>query len=180
MERTVYGVLSRVAAVVLVLVGVAAIIGGTWAHGYVKNQLSSERITMPAGAALTNDDMKAALTKYAGTPLDNGPKAEAFANHYILEHMNASSSGKTYNEISGQYQTLSKDTNADPAQVKKLGDLRQSLFMGDTLRGMLLTAYAWWLVGTIALWAGIALVVIAVILGILGWGPLRSKSSTTA
>ncbi|QGF23761.1 hypothetical protein [Raineyella fluvialis] len=177
MERTTYGVLSRVAAIVLVLVGAVAIIGGSWAHGYVKDQLSQERITMPAGPALTNDAMKAALTKYAGTPLDNGPKAQAYANHYILEHMNASSGGKTYNEISGQFMTLSKDTNADKAQVQKLGDLRQSLFMGDMLRTALLTAYAWWLIGSIALYAGIALIVVAVILGVLGWGPLRKSAA---
>jgi len=180
MERTVYGVLSRVAAIVLVVVGVVAIIGGTYANGYVKNQLSSERITMPAGAALDalkNDGAKAALSKYAGTPLDSGPKAQAFANHYILVHMNASSNGKTYNEISGQYTQLSATDKASPDGVA-LGNLRQTLFMGDTLRGMLLTAYAWWLVGTIALWAGIALVVIGVVLAILGWGPLRSGKST--
>ncbi len=179
MERTVYGVLSRVAAVVLVLVGAAAIIGGTWAHGYVKNQLSSERITMPAAAALTTDNMKAALSKYEGTALDSGPKAEAYANHYILEHMNAASGNKTYNEISGQYTKLS-DADKATADGQKLGALRQTLFMGDTLRGILLTAYAWWLIGTIALWAGIAFVVVGVILAIVGWGPLRSKSSATA
>ncbi|WOP20043.1 hypothetical protein [Raineyella sp. LH-20] len=177
MERVVYGVLSRVVAVVLVVVGIAAIIGGNFANGYVKGQLSQERITMPAGAALTTDEMKANLTKYAGTPLDSGPKAQAYANHYILVHMNASSQGKSYSEISSAGSALAKDPNADPAQVKKLADLKTSLFQGDMLRGALLNAYAWWLVGQIALYVGIAAIVVAVILGILGWGPLRSKKT---
>ncbi|SDB89822.1 hypothetical protein GA0111570_10728 [Raineyella antarctica] len=177
MERTVYGVLSRVAGVILVIVGILAIWGGTFAHGYVKEQLSQERITMPADAALTTPEMKSALGKWSGTPLDSGPKAKAYANNYILEHMNASSQGKTYSEVSGEYTKLSKDTTADPAAVKKLGDLRQTLFMGDTLRGLLLSAYGWGLIGTIALYGGVALVIIGVILAALGFGPLRSKKT---
>ncbi len=180
MERTVYRVLSQVFAVVLLLVGIAAIWGGTWAHGYVKDQLSSQAITMPAGDALTSDDMKATLSKYAGTPLDSGPKAEAYANHYILAHMNASSDGQTYSQVSGQYMQLSKDPSADPAEVEKLAGLRQSLFMGSSLRGLLLTAYAWSLVGTIALWVGIGAIVVAVILAILGWFVLRAKAAEQA
>lgn len=177
MERTVYGVISRLAAVVLVVVGILAIWGGTYAHGYVKTQLSQEKITMPAGAALTNQTMKDHLTKYAGTPLDNGEKAKAYANYYILEHMNASSNNQSYSQVSGQYTAMSKDTSADPAAVKKLGDLRQTLFMGDTLRGLLLSAYGWGLVGTIALWGGIVLVVVGAVLAVVGFGPLRKPKT---
>lgn len=109
--------------------------------------------------------------------LDSGPKAKAFANNYILEHMNAASGNKTYSEVSADYMKLAKDPAADPAAVTKAADLRQSTFMGDTLRGILLSAFGWWLVGDIALYAGIAMVVIGAILGIIGFGPLRSKKT---
>lgn len=177
MERVVYGVLSRVASVILVIVGVLAIWGGLYAHGYVRDQLAQERITMPADAALTTPEMKSALGKWSGTQLDSGPKAKAFANNYILEHMNAASGNKTYSEVSADYMKLAKDPAADPAAVTKAADLRQSTFMGDTLRGILLSAFGWWLVGDIALYAGIAMVVIGAILGIIGFGPLRSKKT---
>lgn len=178
MERTVYGVLSRVASVVLIVVGILAIWGGTFAQGYVSDQLAAERITMPAEEQLTTDEMKDALGQWSGTPLDSGPKAKAYANNYILEHMNASSEGQTYSEVSGQYQQLNRDPNADPAEVERLGGLRQSLFMGDTLRGILLNAYGWGLVGTIAVYAGIALIVIGAVLAAIGFGPLRTKRTT--
>jgi hypothetical protein len=50
---------------------------------------------------------------------------------------------------------LAKDPNADAAAVKELGDLRQSLFMGNTLRGLLLYGYAFDTIGRIAGFAAI-------------------------
>lgn len=182
MTRIVHSTLSKVFAIVLVVVGIAAVIGGNYAHGYVSNQLSQEKITMPSGAALSEQEMKDTLTKYAGQQMTTGPQAEAFANHYILLHMKASSNGKTYEEVSGEYMKCSKNSaTKDTTACQTLGALRQSLFMGDSLRGMLLTAYAWWLVGSIALWAGIGCIVLAVILAVLGWGVLRTrKDAVTA
>ena len=55
------------------------------------------------------------------------------------------------------------------------GQLRQTLFMGDTLRGMLLNAYGWWFVGTIAMWVGGAAIAAGIVLGVIGFGPLRTK-----
>ncbi|MFL6165557.1 MAG: hypothetical protein ACJ710_04675, partial [Ornithinibacter sp.] len=55
--------------------------------------------------------------------------------------------------------------------TKDLGELRQTLFMGTTLRGMLLNAYAFATLGTIAMWAAIASFIGAAVmltLGVLG------------
>ena len=119
------------------------------------DQLKAQQITMPAAAALTTPDMKANLTQYAGQDLTTGAQAKAYADYYIQEHMNASSGGKTYSQVSGEFMAASK---ADPTAqaTQDLGDLRQSLFMGTTLRGMLLNAYAFATLGTIAMWAAIA------------------------
>ena len=65
--------------------------------------------------------------------------------------MDKSSQGRTYEEVSGDFLAMAKNPNADPAKVKELGDLRQTLFMGNTLRGMLLNAYAFGTMGKIAL-----------------------------
>jgi hypothetical protein len=161
----------------LILAGVLLVVGGlmTYAAGFVNSnveeQLVQQEITMPVAAALQTQEQKDALLPYAGQKMTTGDQAKAFADHYILEHMNASSDGRTYSQVSGEYQKLIKDPNADPAAVKELGDLRQSLFMGSTLRGMLLNAYAF---GTMAKVAAVASVIAYVgaglflILGLLG------------
>jgi hypothetical protein len=180
MQKAVYGALSKVFAIVLVIIGIAAIVGGNYAHSFVTDQLSQEKISMPdqdSIDALDNDEAAAALTPYIGQQMTTGPQAEAFADHYIHEHMMAASGGKTYEEVSAEYIALSKDANADPNEVQKAADLRQTMFMGDSLRGMLLNAYGWWLIGTIAIYVGIGAIVVGVILGILGWGPLRTKKA---
>ena len=90
-----------------------------------------------------------ALEPYAGSQLDTGPEAKAYADHYILAHMNASSDGRTYAEVSSEFVQLSDADKASP-EGQALGQLRQTLFMGNTLRGLLLNAYAFATIGTIA------------------------------
>ena len=130
-----------------------------WASSFatsnVHDQLKAQQITMPAAATLTTPEMKAQLSQYAGQDMTTGAQAKAYADYYIQEHMNAQADGKTYSQISGEYMAASK---ADPTAqaTQDLGALRQSLFMGTTLRGMLLNAYAFATLGTIAMWAAIA------------------------
>ena len=69
--------------------------------------------------------------------------------------MNAASGGKTYEQVSGEYIALSDAAKASP-DGQALGQLRQTLFMGDTLRGLLLYGYAFATMGAIALYAAIA------------------------
>lgn len=107
------------------------------------------------------------MEPYAGQPMTNGNQAKAFADHYILVHMNAASGGKTYEEVSGEYIAMSKDSSANPDELKKLGELRQTLFMGNTLRGMLLNAYAFDTMAMIAGYAAIVAFVGAVVLLVL-------------
>ena len=174
MGRVVNRVLAKVFAVVLVLVGIGALWGGNFAHGYVSDQLKQEKITMPSGAQLSEQEMKDNLTKYAGQPMTTGPQAEAFANHYLWLHMMKQSNGRTYEEVSGDYVKMT-DAQKASAEGVKAGALRQTMFMGDSLRSMLLTAYAFWLVGTIAIWAGIACIVLGLVLAALGWFVWKEK-----
>ncbi|WP_124054506.1 hypothetical protein [Arcanobacterium ihumii] len=60
-------------------------------------------------------------------------------------------------------------TNETAQKIAKLTDLRMNTFLnGNSLRGMLLNAYGWYLVGTIALYAGIALIIVGALLVIGG------------
>jgi len=126
-----------------------------WANNYigdqVHDQLAMQDITMPAGdalASLPKADADA-LKPYAGSQMDTGPEAKAYANHYILVHMNEASKGQTYSEVSGQYISMTPEQQASP-EGQALGQLRQTLFMGNTLRGLLLYGSAFATMGTIA------------------------------
>jgi len=141
----------------LLLVAVLITAGGllVWANSFIGNQvhdqLVMQDITMPTAEA-TADLPKAdqeALKPYAGSKLDTGPEAKAFSDHYILVHMNASSDGRTYEEVSGEFIQLSPEEKASE-EGQALGQLRQTLFMGNTLRGLLLYGYAFATIGTIA------------------------------
>ena len=101
----------------------------SFATSNVHDQLKSQQITMPAGAALTSPEMKAQLGQYAGQEMTTGAQAKAFADYYVQAHMNAQADGKTYSQISSEYMAASK---ADPTAqaTQDLGALRQSLFIG--------------------------------------------------
>jgi hypothetical protein len=164
-----------VTAVLLVAAGLL-MWAGSFANTTVAQQLADQRITMPAGAAIADPQIKPYLEQYAGQPMTTGAQAQAYADHFIKVHMNASSQGKTYGEVSADYTALTKNPNADPAAVKAAADLRQTMFMGDSLRGMLLNAYAFGTLGTIAIYAAIAAAVGALamaVLTLLGWRHLR-------
>jgi hypothetical protein len=173
----------------LALVAVLLVAGGllTFAHNFigdqVNGQLTMQGITMPEGDALTGlpkADANA-LKQYGGSPMDTGPEAKAFADHYILAHMNEASKGQTYEQVSGKYVGLSDADKASPAG-QALGQLRQTLFMGDTLRGLLLYGYAFATIGTIAGIAAIASFAGAVILLLLAglglWHARRAEQTT--
>ena len=157
----------------LLLAAVLIVAGGllTWASSFtgsqVHDQLAMQDITMPAKAALETKAQHEALDKYAGQKMTTGDQAKAFADQYILVHMNASGGGKTYEEVSGEFIALSDAEKASP-EGQKMAGLRQTLFMGNTLRGLLLNAYAFGKIGAIAGYAAIASFVGAALLLVLG------------
>ena len=161
----------------LLLAVVLIVAGGllTWASSFigdqVHDQLAMQGITMPAKDSLETKAQHDALDKYAGQQLTTGPQAKAFADQYILVHMNSASDGRTYEEVSGEFIQLSDEEKASP-DGQALGQLRQTLFMGDTLRGLLLYGYAFATIGTIAgiaaivSFGGAALLLVLVALGL--------------
>ena len=165
------------------MVAVLLVAGGllTWAHVFIGNevhdQLAQQSITMPAKADLETKAQHDALDQYAGQPLTTGPQAKAYADYYIAVHMDAASGGKTYSEISGQYVSMTDAQKASP-EGQALGQLRQTLFMGDTLRGLLLYGYAFATMGTIALYAAIASFVGAGVLLLLSLLGIRHARRT--
>jgi hypothetical protein len=168
-----------VAAVLLVAGGLLL-----WASNFVQDnvhsQLAQQRITMPSGKAIADPAIKPYLQQYAGQQMTTGAQAKAYADHFILVHMNKAGQGRTYEEVSGQFMAASQDKTADPATVAELGQLRQTLFMGNTLRGLLLNAYAFATMGTIAFWGAIASFIGAAFLIVLSLLGLRHERTVPA
>ncbi|HEY9337141.1 hypothetical protein AB0L64_36775 [Kribbella sp. NPDC051936] len=175
MRRKTFDALLTSAGLVLAIVLGAA--GGLllWAHNFVDNQvhsqLAAQQIYFPKAGSESLEDpaVKPYLSKYAGQQLVNGAQAEAYANHYIRVHINEMAGGKTYAQ-------LSEESRANPNDEKLAGQV-QTAFRGETLRGLLLNAYAFWKMGQIALIAAIAAFAAAgilLILSILGYAHLRT------
>jgi hypothetical protein len=167
-----------VVAIVLAVAGGLLLWGHNFAQDNVKSQLSQQHISFPdkAGiAAQKNADITKYVTPYAGQQVVNGQQAEVFANHYIANHLKEIGQGQTYSEVSGKFLTMSpKDPN-----YAAVAQERQTLFMGETLRGMLLNAYAFWKLGQIALIAAIASFIgagVMLLLSALGYWHLRRTS----
>ena len=134
--------------------------GASFAQDSVKNQLDNQNISFPAAEAMP-EATRAQLEKWSEMKVTTGEMARDYSDLYIWEHMKGSAIaavGKpaTYSEVSGMYMGLTRGGSTDTAQIEKLGALRETLFMGNTLRGMLLTAYAFGTLGVIASYGAIA------------------------
>lgn len=167
MHRT----LTRRTAVELVLFLVLAVggglllWGGSFANNMVHDQLASQHIAFPAKGTPALDPKEfPGLQRYAGQAVDNGPKAKAYADEFIAAHLKSVAGGKTYAEVSAAARQSPTNT--------KLAGQAQTLFRGETLRGLLLYAWGWSVVGRIAslvafaAFAGAAIVLAAMAFGI--------------
>ena len=136
-----------IAAVVLAVAGGLVFWGSSFARNMVHDNLAEQKITFPSADQLKAEG-DADLAKYGGQAVDTGTEAYAYSQ-YIKGHLAKVANGKTYSEVSGEFQ---KDkTN------QTLAGQRQTLFMGETLRGLLLSAYGWGLMGVIAFWSALGL-----------------------
>ena len=138
-----------VSAVLLAVAGGLLLWGSAYVHNTVQNQLAAQQIYFPAKAAFAHPaaggeitpNMIPSVSQYAGQQLLTGQQAEAYADHFIAQHLTDMSGGKTYSQLSAE--SMAQPTNA------KLSGLVATVFKGETLRSMLLNAYGWWKVSQI-------------------------------
>jgi hypothetical protein len=140
-------------AVLLATLGFVLKSNADFANDYVHNQLAEQSITFTPKKFLAPEEAKAScLVKYQSKPLTTGPQAECYANRYIALHLSEVNDGKTYSETSGasrEARTAADDAakagaaNAASLEAKatELEGKTQTLFRGETLRGLLLTSY---------------------------------------
>lgn len=160
-------------AVVLLVAGALMLWANIFITNQVHDQLAAQKITMPTeetGLAELPPEDKAALEPYAGEPMTTGNQARAYADHFIAVHLNGVADGKTYSEVSGEYLASCSDpAAADSAECQTLAGQKETLFHGETLRGLLLYGYAFATMGTFALYGAIVAFVAAVVLLVLAF-----------
>ena len=147
-------------AVLLLVFGGMLKFGAAFANDSVQTQLANQNISFPIEAGLSSET-RDQLAKWAGKQVTTGEMARDYSDLFIWEHMKASATavmGKpaTYSEVSAEYMSAVRGGSQDADRVAKLSELRDTLFMGNTLRGMLLEAYAFGTMGVIAGYAAIA------------------------
>jgi hypothetical protein len=163
-RRSLDGVLIAIGAVVTVVLlaaGGLLMWGRSFANDYVSRELTAQNIVFPEEAALVEDG-RTDLVQYAGEQVTTGSEAEAYAS-YIGGHLVAVADGATYADLGqperaarAELQAATEDgapqatVDELQARVDELGDQRNTLFKGETLRGLLLSTYAWSTIGTIA------------------------------
>jgi hypothetical protein len=168
MKRRSFDIITS--SVGLALAALLLVAGGllTWAHNFVSDevhtQLAAQQIYFPAkgSPAIAGAEFKE-MRQYAGQQLTTGAQAQTYADHFIAIHLKEANAGQTYAQLSTKAQ-------ADPTNLKLQAQVATA-FEGETLRGLLLNAYAF---GTMATIAGIAAVCafvgsgLLLVLGFLG------------
>jgi hypothetical protein len=164
-KRRTFDILMAVAGLFLAVT--LAVAGGLalWGHNFIGNevhtQLAAQQIFFPPAnsPAVAKPEFQA-MRQYGGQQLTTGAQAEVYADHFIANHLKAIGGGKTYAQLSAEAIAKPADT-ALAAQVA-------TVFKGETLRGLLLNAYAFGTMGTIAGIAAIAAFIAAAVMLILG------------
>ena len=161
------------ATVILAVSGGLLLWGSTYVHNSVQNQLASQQIYFPAQAAFAHPkagseitpNMIPSVSQYAGQQLLTGQQAEAYADHFIAQHITDMAGGKTYSQLSAASMAQPNNT--------QLAGLVNTVFKGETLRSMLLNAYGWWKVSQITFIASL------IAFGLAGLALLASLAGLT-
>ena len=157
--------------------------GATFASGTVASQLKAQQITIPtsngdpkadaATAAFFKDNGKAVMT--------TGKQAQMYADHYIGYHL---SKMPTYSSATGLARAAAGAAAMDPnnadlqAALTKANETVETVFKGESLRGMLLNAYAFGTLGMIAAIAAKVTLVGAIVMFLFVFAGLRNIRRT--
>jgi hypothetical protein len=162
--------------IVLLAAGGLLLWGSSYVHNTVQGQLAAQQITFPPAAAFAHPkagseitpNMIPSVSQYAGQQLLTGQQAEAYADHFIAQHITDMSGGKTYSQLSALSMAQPNNTH--------LTGLVATVFKGETLRSMLLNAYGWWKVSQITYIISLAafgLGTVSFAAGLFGFASLR-------
>ena len=182
MRRGTFDALASLAGLLLTATLLVAGVLLGWGQSFVGNevhsQLAAQKIFFPAKGspeikALPAADA-AAMSTYGGQQMTTGAQAETYADHFISVHLVKIGGGQTYSQLAGK-------SLAQPGNTALAGQV-QTVFRGETLRGLLLNAYAFGKIGQIMLVAEIAAFAAAalmLILSVFGFVHMRRTAPET-
>jgi hypothetical protein len=166
-------------AALLLVLGLVMTSNANFAKNYVRDQLGEQKITFKTADALTDEEKQSAcLVKYAGQPLLTGKQAECYANEFIGLHVKSTAGGLTYAELGDKQTALRAQITAAqaandpqlPTLQKQLTDMtaqRETLFKGETLRGLLLTSFGFSVFGVKGEQVALVAYIVAALLALL-------------
>jgi hypothetical protein len=169
-----------VLAGLLLIAGLVLTSNANFARTYVHDQLAQQKISFKTADTLTAEEkQQACLVAYAGQPLTTGAQAECYANNFINVHLKSIAGGKTYaelgdvqNQLKAQIATAQQNNDPNLANLQKqLSDAntnRDTVFKGETLRGLLLTSFGFSQFGDKAAQAATVAYLAAGLLALLG------------
>lgn len=144
--------LAAATGLALLIAGPVMIGVGVSGQHQVTDQLTAQQISFPAKGSA---GLPAAEASYAGQLVTTGPQAKAFSD-MIETHIKEATGGKTYSQVSSAYLAATADKTTPPATLTTLSNERQTAFMGESLRGSLLSAYQAWEVTYLVIGLGLA------------------------
>ncbi|HEV8190907.1 MAG TPA: hypothetical protein VGP82_05415 [Ktedonobacterales bacterium] len=148
-------VLQVVALLVLVFGSGIAFFASNFTSDQIHAQLAPQQIFFPKDAA---SGLPANLSQYAGQQVLTGDQAHAYAEHFIGLHLKEIGQGHPYSYWSG---LALRET--DPAVKAKDQGIADTLFKGETLKSMLNTAWTFSVIGQIAFYGALGLLIAALI-----------------
>jgi hypothetical protein len=175
--------------VVFLVAGALLLWGSNFASDYVSDELSSQQIFFPSEEALIEEG-RDDLVQWADEQVTTGAEAEAYAS-FINGHLPEESYAQQGPAVTEAREALAaaREAGEDEAVIEDLATTydelnreRETTFKGETLRGLLLSTFAWSTVGNIAGYAAYAAIAAAVVMGVLtflGWRHLRHRTATT-
>lgn len=134
--------LTGMAGTALLAAGPVMLLRGAMGRKQIRTELAAQKITFP------EHGLPPQLASYAGRTVETGQTAYAYSE-LIKDHLNHATGGRTYSEISNE---LMAGTAGEDEE--KLTELRQTAFMGETLRGSLMSAYQAWHLTTLVMGLG--------------------------
>ncbi|MEU2180609.1 hypothetical protein [Streptomyces thermolilacinus] len=137
------GTLLGTVGAALLVAGPVMLWRGRSGRKEIRTELAAQKIAFP------DHGLPADLTSYAGHPVETGPEAHAYAE-FIKANLAHATGGRTYAEISAELHAAGGDDD-------KLSQLRQTAFMGQSLRASLMSAYQAWHLTTLVTGLGAAL-----------------------
>ncbi|MET7986785.1 hypothetical protein [Streptomyces sp. NPDC005281] len=137
------GTLLGTVGIALIVAGPVMLVRARGGRNEIRTELAAQKITFP------DRGLPAELEAYAGHPVETGTEAHAYAE-FIKGNLVRATGGRTYAEITAEL-------HAAGGEDEQLSRLRQTAFMGQSLRASLMSAYQAWQITTLVAGLGAAL-----------------------